>query len=434
MARMNGIQRKLHTNRHNKYLERLEHQLQRELDLVLQQEEAMWFQKSQSQWIKDGDRNTRYYHVKTIARRRRNKILILKNDQNDWVENEEDLKNMVNGYYQSLFARPDNNIQWRQTKYSYPNIGEEEYASLKENINNIEVKNALFAMAPWKAPGPDGFPADFYQHGWRDVGSSICDFVKSAWHNPVSVATVNLTDICLIPKVNRPEFVSQFRPISLCNVSYKIITKVMVNRLKQIVPNVVSPFQTGFVPGRNITKNILIAQEMLHSMTKMKSKLGFFVIKVDLSKAYDRLSWEFIHQVLLEIKIPDDMINVIMHCVTSIKSDVLWNGNRSDFFSPQCGIRQGDPMSPYLLLCMDKISHLIAEQLSLAGRITLAKSVIQAIPIYPMMFMPMPKSCLDEIEKIQRAFIWGDTGDKRKARMVGWETITKPKSSGGLGF
>jgi hypothetical protein len=208
----------------------------------------------------------------------------------------------------------------------------------------------------------------------------------------------------------------------------------MVNRLKQIVPNVVSPFQIEFVPGRNITENILIAQEMLHSMTKMKSKLGFFVIKVDLSKAYDRLSWEFIHQVLLEIKIPDDMINVIMHCVTSIKSDVLWNGNRSDFFSPQCGIRQGDPMSPYLLLCMDKISHLIAEQLSLAGRITLAKSVIQAIPIYPMMFMPMPKSCLDEIEKIQRAFIWGDTGDKRKARMVGWETITKPKSSGGLGF
>jgi hypothetical protein len=77
MARMNGIQRKLHTNRHNKYLERLEHQLQRELDLVLQQEEAMWFQKSQSQWIKDGDRNTRYYHVKTITRRRRNKILML---------------------------------------------------------------------------------------------------------------------------------------------------------------------------------------------------------------------------------------------------------------------------------------------------------------------------------------------------------------------
>ncbi|KAK2417953.1 hypothetical protein QL285_040194 [Trifolium repens] len=560
MARINGIQRKLHTDRHNKFLERLEQQLQRELDTVLQQEEAMWFQKSRSQWIKDGDRNTRYYHVKAITRRRRNKILMLKNDQNIWVENEEELKLMVNDYYKSLFARPDHNIQWHQTRYSYPGIGEEEYDALKRNITNIEVKNALFAMAPWKAPGPDGFPAGFYQNGWRYVERSLCEFVKSVWHNPVSVATVNLTDICLIPKNNRPEFVSQFRPISLCNVSYKIITKVVVNRLKQIVPKVVSPFQTGFVPGRNITENIVIAQEMLHTMTKMRSKLGFFVIKVDLSKAYDRLSWEFIYQVLLEIKIPDEMINVIMHCVTSVKSNVLWNGSRSDFFTPQCGVRQGDPMSPYLfVLCMDKLSHLIAEaieegrwkpmragkngppishlmfvddlllfgqatgenmtavmevlnqfctmsgqqvnydksaiffsrnvaavrrvtlstksglketmnlgnylgvpalgrsprihdfqyliekvktrlagwkakQLSLAGRITLAKSVIQAIPIYPMMSMPIPISCLNEIEKIQRAFIWGDTEDKRKAHMVSWETITKPKSNGGLGF
>jgi hypothetical protein len=90
----------------------LEQQLQRELDLVLQQEEAMWFQKSRSQWIKDGDRNTRYYHVKTITRRRRNRILMLKNEQNDWFENEEDLKHMVSDYYKSLFTWPDQNIQW----------------------------------------------------------------------------------------------------------------------------------------------------------------------------------------------------------------------------------------------------------------------------------------------------------------------------------
>ncbi|MCH91441.1 putative ribonuclease H protein, partial [Trifolium medium] len=101
---------------------------------------------------------------------------------------------------------------------------------------------------------------------------------------------------------------------------------------------------------------------MLHSMTKMRSRVGFFVIKVDLSKAYDRLNWQFIHRVLLEVKLPNEMINVIMNCVTSVKSNVLWNGNRSNFFSPQCGVRQGDPMSPYLfVLCMDKLSHLITE-------------------------------------------------------------------------
>jgi hypothetical protein len=138
----------------------------------------------------------------------------------------------------------------------------------------------------------------------------------------------------------------------------------MVNRLKKIIPQVVSPYQTGFVPGRNITENIVIAQEMLHSMTKMRSRVGFFVIKVDLSKAYDRLNWEFIHRVLLEVRIPAEMINVIMNCITSVQSNVLWNGNRTEFFSPQCGVRQGDPMSPYLfVLCMDKLSHIIAESI-----------------------------------------------------------------------
>jgi hypothetical protein len=194
------------------------------------------------------------------------------------------------------------------------------------------------------------------------MGRIICDFAKAICLHPEEVSSVNYTDICLIPKVDRPEFVSQFRPIFLCNVSYKIITKIMVNRLKQIIPKVVSPFQTGFVPGRNITENIVIAQEMLHSMTKMRSKVGFFVIKVDLSKAYDRLNWKFIHQVLLEVKLPNAMINVIMNCITSVQSNVLWNGSRSDFFPPHCGVRQGDPMSPYLfLLCMDKLSHLIVE-------------------------------------------------------------------------
>jgi hypothetical protein len=186
--------------------------------------------------IKDGDRNTCYYHVKTINRRRKNKIMMLKNDQNEWIEEEADLKEMVNNYYKNLFANTKRNIHWQQTRYTYPHISESDYDCLKKAISHMEVRDALFAMSPWKAPGLNGFPAGFYQNGWSDMGSSLCEFVKYIWSNPVDVATINFTDICLIPKVDRPEFVSQCRPISLCNVSYKIITKVMVNRLKNIIP------------------------------------------------------------------------------------------------------------------------------------------------------------------------------------------------------
>jgi hypothetical protein len=113
-------------------------------------------------------------------------------------------------------------------------------------------------MKPWKAPGPDGFPAGFFQKSWSIVGASVYDFVVKVWSNPSAIATVNQTDICLIPKIARPEFVNQFRPISLCNTIYKVVSKIMVERLKDYIPKLVSPFQAGFVPGRNIHENILL--------------------------------------------------------------------------------------------------------------------------------------------------------------------------------
>jgi hypothetical protein len=145
--------------------------------------------------------------------------------------------------------------------------------------------------------------------------------------------------------------------ISLCNTLYKIVSKVVVNRLKESIPVIVSPFQTGFVPGRSIHENIVVAQEIVHSMNKMTGKKGYFAIKVDLAKAYDMLRWDFILSTLQEVGIPHRLRDIIMHGITSVKTNVKWNGNRAEYFTPCRGIRQGDPISPYLfVLCMDKLS------------------------------------------------------------------------------
>jgi hypothetical protein len=225
-----------------------------------------------------------------------------------------------------LFSNNQINREWLQTAITYPTLEQEERNRLAAPVSQDEVKNAVFGMHPWKGPGPDGFPAGFYQKSWEIVGGTVCDFVEHVWNNPSTIADVNQTDICLIPKISHPEYVQQFRPISLCNTNYKIVSKVVVERLKECISRLISPFQTGFVPGRNIHENIIVAKETVHSMNKMKGKRGAFAIKVDLSKAYDKISWEFIWRILVEINFPEVLINVVMHAVTSVITNVKWNG------------------------------------------------------------------------------------------------------------
>ncbi|MCH92036.1 RNA-directed DNA polymerase (Reverse transcriptase), partial [Trifolium medium] len=248
MARLNGIQANIHNGNNGRGLRRLEQKLQDELSDILEKEELMWFQRSRAKWLCDGDRNTRYYHTKTVSRRRKNNVLMLKNEEGQWIDDVDQLQGMVNEFFHKLFASTHDRRDWFVSDISYPELGDGCIAKLASPLMNEKVKNALFSMNPWKAPGPDGFPAGFYQKAWGRIGSSVCAFVCSVWNNPSIIATVNQTDICLIPKAQQPEFVTQFRPISLCNTIYKIVSKVIVERLKVCIPKLVSPFQTGFVP------------------------------------------------------------------------------------------------------------------------------------------------------------------------------------------
>ena len=158
-----------------------------------------------------------------------------------------------------------------------------------------EVKVALFQMGPTKAPRPDGMNALFYQKFKHVVGNSIVLAVLDFLNNGNMLPDINHTNILLIPKVKNSERMSEFRPISLCNVIYKIISKVLANRLKQVLPQIISPTQSAFVLGRLITDNVLVAFETLHTMhSRKKGKTGSMALKLDISKAYDRVEWHFL--------------------------------------------------------------------------------------------------------------------------------------------
>lgn len=137
---------------------------------------------------------------------------------------------------------------------------------------------------------------------------------------------------------------------------------MLVECLKENIPIIVSPYQLGFVSGQSIHENIIVGQEIMLSMSKIKGKKGLFTIKLDLSKAYDKLSWEFIQRIFEEIELPLKMTNIIMHGVTSVETNIKQNGTSFEFFRPSRGIRQGDLVCPYIfVLCTDKLLHLIMQ-------------------------------------------------------------------------
>jgi hypothetical protein len=335
--------------------------VKKNLENLLDQSDLMWRQRTKTEWLRGGDRNTKYFHACANARKKSNFITSISNTEGHNFNSSEEVQSTFVNYFQSLFTSDVIGDMMPCTQPLKQCVTEEMNRDLLEKFSEEEVYRALHDMAPMKAPGPDGFTAGFFQKNWSIIGKDICHAILGTLNSGVLPSFLNRTNIALIPKTKNPVSVTDFRPISLCNVMYKMISKILANRLKRILPQIISPVQSAFIPGRLITDNVLAAYETLHTMhSRMKGKNGYMAVKLDMSKAYDRVEWRFLETVMHRLGFARRWIQLIMMCVSSVEYAVLVNGEPCGQIKPERGLRQGDPISPYLfLLCAEALSAMV---------------------------------------------------------------------------
>ncbi|KAH9673087.1 reverse transcriptase domain-containing protein [Citrus sinensis] len=398
LARLAGIQRALEWHRSRNLMD-LEMNLKRELESILSQEEILWYKKSRRDWIEFGDRNTKYFHRQTIKRRRQNQIVMLNDEHDNWIED------------------PGEHIPYPLVSI-FPRVDEINIGKLNAGVCEDKIREVIFSMHHFKAPGIDGLYAIFYQTQWDTVGSSI-----------------------------------------------------MANRLKGILPDLIGPMQTSFVPGRHIRENIIIAQEIIYTMRRKSGKIGQILIKrlshrilravntgtwrpIRLSKRGTPITHVFFADDLLlfaeascnQAAMINDVLNTF--CVSSEakvskqKSQVFFSKNVKPCNVRNIGTTLGFSMTTDLgnylgmLVLHSRVSkatyHGIlenverklngwsAKHLSLAGRVTLTQTVLQALSIFSMQTTRLPTAIITKLKHQCRRFIWSGNSEVQKIHLINW--------------
>ncbi|XP_027156179.1 uncharacterized protein LOC113756908 [Coffea eugenioides] len=302
------------------------HRAQAWLNNALSVEEHYWKQKRRTQGI----------------------IHRIKDANGVWLESDEEIANEAVSYFSDLFSEPAGNAE--DLLQVIPTcVTAEESARLEADPTMEEVKRVIFAIDGESAAGPDGFTSRFFSFAWEVIGPEVFNAILSFFCGAVIPRFFTSTSIILIPKGPNLQDFSKFRPISLCTFFNKVLSKILADRLASLLPCLVSHQQTGFVKRRNITENYLLTQELVSGIRKA-SRGGNAALKLDMSKAYDRVSWLFLINVLRRFGFGERFIDMVWRLISNVRFSVIINGASYGFFQSRRGLRQGDPLSPALFV------------------------------------------------------------------------------------
>ncbi|PKA60583.1 Putative ribonuclease H protein [Apostasia shenzhenica] len=247
----------------------------------------------------------------------------------------------------------------------HPCISPDDAELLIQPITSEEIQSAVSSLASNRAPGIDGLTGSFFKRYWSTISSDVVAAILYAFEKGQLPQSWKDTAVTLVPKIYHASEAKHFRPISLCNTIYKIIAKILIHRLKPLLPSLISIEQGAFIPGRSISDNCILAQELIHKLHTSEASNGLFLIKADMEQTFDRISWLFLDRMLNIMTFPPTWRKWIMMCVTNPRYTILINGRRSAWITAKWGLRQGCPLSPYLfIICSEFLSHLIRHKVA----------------------------------------------------------------------
>ncbi|KAI0502711.1 hypothetical protein KFK09_017668 [Dendrobium nobile] len=435
--------------------------------LVLQEKESRHgWQRVKAKWIKDGDENTKIFHSFANSRRNVNLISQVK-DSNEVLSDDP-------GTIEEVFMRFFQ-VKWKSRICSFAGWPKP-WASLLDSDKNLlnreldeaEISEVILNLGNNRAPGFDGISYSFFKAFWMIIRVDVVRAVQQFFNTGLMNRDWKDTLVVLIPKSSNPNIPSAYHLISLCNSIYKIVAKILLNRMVEIMPRIISEEQAAFVKGRSISNHLLLAQEVFNKLRFSKACNGFLAIKVDMEQAYDSMYWSTLERMLIELGFPSRFVHLVMECIIDPRFSIVINGSNSGWIEGKSGFRQGCPLSPFLfILCSQllsnafrsrgnevgiriftnaqRISHLLfADDILLfleakenvmkevrKRRLVLVKSVFLSLPVFTMTHSLILMKTLMEFEKICRDFIWNKCDGKRGLHYMACEQVCKPKEYGG---
>nr|GEX79583.1 RNA-directed DNA polymerase, eukaryota [Tanacetum cinerariifolium] len=352
----------------------------------------------------------------------------------EWVDEPNRVKEEFRDYFAARFNEPG--TRHGHINYTFPNrLNEEQVADVETPITRDEIRLAVWGCGENKSSGLDGFTFEFFRKFWVVVGPHFCTAVEWFFDHASFPIGCNSSFIALIPKSLEPKTVGDYRPISLIGCLYKVVTKILATRLSSVISDLVSDVQTAFLPNRQILDGTFIINELLARCRYKKQRAMIF--KVDFAKAYDSIRWDYLEAVLNSFGFGHKWRSWIQGSLYSSMASIFVNGSPTFEFQFHRGLKQGDPLAPYLFILIMESLHLsfsrvIEAGVFTGGRLTLLKSVLGSTPIYNMSLYKVPKTVLNSMESIRRNFFNGIREGEMKIAWVKWTKVLASKKNGGL--